>query len=155
MWRRTLQNGEAWFSRVVFILLLAVWLSAGVYYLVFGRNIRAIDGWCYFCLVSPLILEAFVFSGAGRELSCAAAVIVLALLSWLGPTRHAHVGSVAVGVWMITFAYLHSGDPTPSALQNNALVGMLLIMFGVIPNQASLPPARWRDYELPCEESNP
>jgi hypothetical protein len=36
--------------------------------------------------------------------------------------------------------------PTPPALQNDLLVGVLLLMFAILPSEASLPPRSWRDY---------
>lgn len=101
-----------------------------------------------------LAVSPFVFRHGGddtafwvNDLSCASAVILLALVSWWHPLRHAHVLIAGVGLWMIAFGYLHFGGPIPPAVQNNVLMGLLLVMFGVIPNRASEPPASWRKDE--------
>jgi hypothetical protein len=36
--------------------------------------------------------------------------------------------------------------PTPVALQNDLMLGLLLLMFAIVPNEASLPPEKWRDF---------
>ena len=108
-----------------------------------------------------LAVSPFVFRHAADEtqfwindFSCATAVMTLAMLSCWKPTRHAHVGIVLVGIWMIVFAYQNFPEPAPPALQNSALIGFLLIMFGVIPNDAAFPPVGWQEYDRKCEESN-
>jgi len=102
-----------------------------------------------------LALSPFIFRHPAGEtqfwindFSCALLVIILAMLSWWPPTRYAHVAIAAVGVWLVVFAYLHFGEPPPPALQNNVLVGMLLAMFGIIPNRSSLPPSEWQESGL-------
>jgi hypothetical protein len=97
-----------------------------------------------------LAVSPFVFGYSADEtafwindFACASTVIVLALVSFWQPLRHAHVLIAGVGVWMIVFAYLHFGGAIPPGLQSGALVGFLLIMFAVIPNEASLPPGSW------------
>ena len=107
-----------------------------------------------------LAISPFVFRHAPEEtafwvndFATSAAIIGLALVSWYRPLRHAHVGIVAVGIWLILFAYLHFGEPAPPALQNNALVGLLLVMFAVIPNRASEPPDSWAKFERDSSET--
>jgi hypothetical protein len=100
-----------------------------------------------------LAVSPFVFRHAGEEralwtndLLCASIVVALALLSFWRPSRHAHLLTCAVALWLIGFGYLMSPHPTPPALQNDILVGWLLLMFAIIPNEASLPPRSWRSF---------
>jgi hypothetical protein len=108
-------------------------------------------------------LSPFIFRHAAdqralwfNDLSCGAAVVVIALLSCWPPCRRAHLASIGVGLWLVGFGYLASPHPTPPALQNDIVVGGLLLMFAIMPSEASLPPRSWRDYfaaktETPAE----
>lgn len=98
-----------------------------------------------------LAVSPFVFRHAADEkvlwlndLFSALAVIMLALISFWRPLRYAHVAIVVVALWLIGFGFWASGYPAPPALQNDILVGLLLLMFAIIPNEANLPPKAWR-----------
>jgi SPW repeat len=81
-----------------------------------------------------------------NDLGCALAIVALALLSYWQRMRHAHLGIAAVAIWLIGFGYFGSPHPLPPALQNDLLMGLLLLMFAIIPNRASLPPRAWLDF---------
>jgi hypothetical protein len=113
-----------------------------------GRVIELILG-CW------LALSPFIFRHPGDEtvlwfsdLFSALAVIVLALVSFWPPLRYAHVAIVVVALWLIGFGFWASGYPAPPALQNDIMVGLLLLMFAIIPNEANLPPRAWRSHEV-------
>jgi hypothetical protein len=73
-------------------------------------------------------------------------VIVLALVSFWSSLRFAHVANLVAALWLIAFGFLASPYPAPPALQNDIVVGMLLLMFAIIPNEATRPPRPWRDF---------
>jgi hypothetical protein len=79
-----------------------------------------------------------------NDLLCAFGVVALALLSFWRPLQYAHFAIIAVAFWLIGFGYLHRPHPAPPALQNDVLVGWVLVMFAIIPNDANLPPRPWR-----------
>ena len=81
-----------------------------------------------------------------NDLICAAAAILLALVSIWPPLRYAHLANAGVALWLIGYAFWASVYPTPPALQNDIIVGLLLMMFAIVPNEASLPPQSWRDF---------
>jgi hypothetical protein len=60
--------------------------------------------------------------------------------------RHAHLAIAAVAIWLVGFGYFGSSHPLPPALQNDLLIGLLLLMFAIIPNRASSPPQAWLDF---------
>ena len=100
-----------------------------------------------------LVLSPFIFRHAAEQwglwlndMSCGAAAVTLALLACWPPCRYAHLAIIGVGFWLVGFGYLGSPYPTPPALQNDILVGLLLMMFAILPTEASLPPPSWRDY---------
>jgi len=79
-----------------------------------------------------------------NDLACALAIVTLSLLSFWQPCRAAHFGLCGVAIWLIGFGYARAPLPAPPALQNDILVGMLLLMFAIIPNEAN-PPRSWSD----------
>ncbi len=100
-----------------------------------------------------LAVSPFIFNHPAEEwwlwandFSSSFAVIVLALLSHWRPLRYAHLLIAGVGLWLMGFGYFASPHPLPPALQNDLLMGMLLVMFATLPNEADLPPSSWRDF---------
>jgi hypothetical protein len=100
-----------------------------------------------------LALSPFIFRHAAdqkalwiNDLLCALAIITLALVSIWPPLRYAHLAIVVIALWLIGFGFWGAVYPTPPALQNDILVGLLLLMFAIVPNDASLPPRPWRNF---------
>ena len=100
-----------------------------------------------------LVLSPFIFRHAAEErifwfndFFSATIVIVLALVSFWPPLRFAHLGNFLVALWLIAFGFWASSYPAPPALQNDIGVGLLLLMFAIIPNEATQPPKPWRDF---------
>lgn len=99
--------------------------------------------------MSPFIFHHGAEDGAlwFNDLISALIVIVLALVSFWPPLRFAHVGNLAIALWLIAFGFWASPYPTPPALQNDIIVGLLLLMFAIVPNEATRPPRPWRDFQ--------
>lgn len=98
-----------------------------------------------------LVLSPFIFrhdAASARmwanDLGVGASLIVLALASYWRPTNWAHWLLIPMGIWLIAFGRLSGQPPLLPGLQNDVLVGLLLAMFAVVPNDASRPPAGWR-----------
>ena len=109
-------------SRVVEIML-GCWLLISPF--VFGHPDDRVDWWII-------------------DFSAGLAVIVFAGLSYWRPAQYAHLLTAVVGAALIAAAYRFYGHAPPAA-QNQALTGLLLMMFAVIPNDAASPPQAWRD----------
>jgi hypothetical protein len=95
------------------------------------------------------------------DLTCGAAVVVLALLSFWSLRvgrflRYAHLLILLVAFWLIGFGYIHGGYPSSPGYQNNIFVGLTLLLFAIIPNEASQPPPAWRrHYQRQAELQRP
>jgi hypothetical protein len=48
---------------------------------------------------------------------------------------------MAVGLWLMGWGYASGAAP---AFQNDLIVGLVLVMLAVIPNEATQPPRSWR-----------
>lgn len=98
-----------------------------------------------------LALSPFIFRHSAEartlwfnDLFAAVVVIMLALVSFWPPLRFAHVANLVIALWLIAFGFWAAPYPSPPALQNDIVVGLLLLMFAIIPNQATRPPRPWR-----------
>jgi len=72
-------------------------------------------------------------------------LIVFSLASYFRPLAWAHWLLFGVGTWLVAFGRFQEGPPIPPALQNSVVVGLLLMMFAIIPNYASQPPPSWQE----------
>jgi hypothetical protein len=100
-----------------------------------------------------LAVSPFIFRHAAddktlwvNDFFSAMAVIVLALVSFWPPLRFAHLANLVIALWLIAFGFWASPYPAPPALQNDIVVGLLLLMFAIIPNEATRLPRPWRDF---------
>ena len=73
-------------------------------------------------------------------------VATLSGLSYWHPTRQAHLLILAVAVGLMIWGRL-SGSPPPPIHQNHIVVGLLLLMVALVPNDASQPSRAWRREE--------
>lgn len=102
-----------------------------------------LGGWL---ILSPLIfrgtesVEAF----ATRDVTAGSAIVVLSLLSFWHRTARVHLCTAALALGLGLYAYLIWPRPGPPAAQNEIAVAMLLVLFAIIPNEATTPPAGWR-----------
>jgi peptidoglycan/LPS O-acetylase OafA/YrhL len=105
-----------------------------------------------FMLGCWLAISPFIFAHADDQIGlwatdwiCATLVITLALLSYWHPTRHAHVLTLLVAAGLIVIGRFSTGETPSPAMQNQIVVGLLLLMFSLVPNAASRPPASWQN----------
>jgi hypothetical protein len=98
--------------------------------------------------ISPLIFRgaeasAYLWS---IDLAAAALIAVLALSSYWPPARHAHLGIILVALGLIAAGMLSAYPPTPPD-QNHILTGLVLLLFAIVPNNATQPPDAWRTFD--------
>lgn len=113
-----------------------------------------------FMLGCWLAASPFIFSHPAdatllwvTDLASAALVCTLAMLSYWHPTRHAHLVMILVALWLVGFGRFGAAAPLPPGMQNEIAIGLLLVMFAIIPNRAAMPPAAW--YEAPRRPIEP
>lgn len=108
--------------------------------------------WCEILIALWLAISPWVFRGCWvspwphfADEFAVATVILAAIASHFHPMRHAHLLSAAVATWLILAAWLQADATATPAQQNNFLVGLLLLMFAILPNHATRPPVSWRE----------
>jgi hypothetical protein len=101
----------------------------------------------FWLMASPFTLRSAENEkgGLANNLLCGLLVIVFGFLSYRNRTRLAHFLTLAVAVWLVGFGY-STGHPAPPPAQNQIIVGLLLGMFAIIPNQTNELPEAWRKF---------
>lgn len=112
-----------------------------------------------FMLACWLAASPFIFHHAEdatllwiSDFASATVVATLALFSYWTPTRHAHLLIIPVALWLVGFGRFGEAAPLSPGLQNNIIVGLLLLMFAIVPNDASQPPRAW--FQRPDKRGN-
>jgi hypothetical protein len=98
-----------------------------------------------------LLVTPFVFRGTTvvedyttSAVVSGAVVIVMAVLSFWEPTRLTRFVTLGVSLWLALHGYFAAERPGPPAAQNEIMIGLTLLLFAIIPNEASRPPRAWR-----------
>lgn len=98
-----------------------------------------------------LLVTPFVFRGTtavddytASALVSGAIVIVMAVMSFWEPARLARFVTLGVALWLALHGYFAAERPGPPAAQNEIMIGLTLLLFAIIPNEASQPPRAWR-----------
>lgn len=103
-----------------------------------------------------LILSPFIFHHPdshpawwSNDMLCGSLVIVLSLLSFWPPFRLSYLLILLVALWLsissyVQFQNLGHPDLPPAALQNQFVLGLVLLMLAILPSEADEPPLSWR-----------
>ena len=101
-------------------------------------------------LMAPFAVGADVTSGMTWVRAAVPALIVMTVsfASFWGPVRRRpfHLISAATGLAVALAAWI-GPRPLPPLEQSELVTGLMLLMFAIIPNEASLPPQKWRRIE--------
>jgi hypothetical protein len=98
-----------------------------------------------------MLISPFVFQHPASETNLwandfvsAGVLILCSLASYWRPFGWAHGLLFPYGAWLICFGRMSQAPPLPGGRQNQVIVGLLLMMFAIIPNHASQPPIDWQ-----------
>lgn len=97
-----------------------------------------------------LALSPFIFSYSDEPCLWATTfissflIICFSLLSLSKRFKYLHLLNVGIGLWLILFGFMQT--PPEPAYQNGIIVGILLLMFGILPTKASSPTDSWIDF---------
>lgn len=97
-------------------------------------------------LCSPFIFRADHRAGVDSliDFGLGGLVIFLAALAFWKPTGYAHLVTLVVSLFMVLVPRFTLSPEIPPAGQNYMLVGLLLMMFAMVPNQAFATPRAWQ-----------
>lgn len=99
-------------------------------------------------LMSPFVFrhdDAWIALWAS-DFTSAAVIALCSLLSFWERTRRAHLLNLVVAAWLMGFGYFAGGYPSAAGYQNELIVGLVLVLFAIIPNESTQPPRSWRSY---------
>jgi hypothetical protein len=106
-----------------------------------------------FMIACWLAMSPFIFGHPPEDsflwtsdLICSALIALFALLSFWDPIGKIHLLTLGVAFWLVGLGYSAFPGPASIAEQNNLIVGLLLLMFAIIPSHSTLPPRPWRDF---------
>ena len=85
--------------------------------------------------VSDYIANAYVSGGL---------IAIASLLSFWERMRLAHLGTLAIAVWLAVHGYFSAARPGPPAAQNEITTGLILLLFAILPNESNTVPRTWR-----------
>ena len=104
-----------------------------------------------FMLGCWLAISPFIFRHEDEwlwitDFAAALTIGTLALVSYWPPLRHAHLLLAAFALLLASygrFANGLDGSQLSGGYQNYIVIGLLLVMFAIVPNHATRPPQRW------------
>lgn len=98
-----------------------------------------------------LMVAPFVFRGtpsveeyAATAVASGAVIAAASLLSFWPRARVARLATLAAAVWLAAHGYFSAPRPGPPAAQNEIVVGLVLLLFAILPNETNQPPVPWR-----------
>jgi hypothetical protein len=97
---------------------------------------------------SPVIFGTYGSGYGTAALDHAAGVIVLifAAMSFSKTFGWAHYATLALSPVMVLSSYLTTAHPAPAHVQNRIAVGLVLMIFAILPNNAGQAPVPDREY---------
>jgi hypothetical protein len=97
-------------------------------------------------MVTPAVLAGAV-EVPGGAVGLGAVVTAIAACAMVPAFErfYPHLANGLIGLWLCGWIFV-ADRPVAPAGQSALIVGLLLLMFAVIPARAASPPRRWRDY---------
>ena len=103
-----------------------------------------------------LVISPFVFRGTAdlerytvNFVVSGSVVTVASLLAFWRPAGWARFVTLLAALWLTGHGYFAAVRPGPPAAQNEIVIGLLLLIFAILPNETNRPPVPWRDRAAP------
>ena len=98
-----------------------------------------------------LVITPFVFREAAdlsrytlSTVTSGVIVMLASLLAFWDRARWARFITLAASGWLMAHGYFAAPRPGPPGAQNELTVGLLLLVFAILPNEINDPPIPWR-----------
>ena len=98
-----------------------------------------------------LVISPFIFRGTPQVsdytlnvVISGCVIIVSSLLAFWSRAGGARFVTLAASIWLMAHGYFSAVRPGPPAAQNEIMIGLLLVLFAILPNETNRPPAAWR-----------
>lgn len=102
-----------------------------------------------------LILSPFIFSYPAEAtwlwiitFSAAALILICSLTAFLKSYGALHFVNMLLGILLVVYVFAVADSHPSPPYQNLVVVGLLLLMLGILPNESRLPPPEWRKFYL-------
>lgn len=109
--------------------------------------------------ISEIILAVWLFISyflfeyySITAIVCAGLMFIFALLSYIDKLNKMHLFQAVPGGWLIYEGFAYPTPWLPMGLQNYVVVAVLLLMFTIIPSNASDHPRPWKRFLKEPEE---
>jgi hypothetical protein len=104
-----------------------------------------------FMLGCWLAISPFIFRHPADEWGlwvvdwgAACLVMAFALLSYWPPLKRMHLATAVLSIGLIAVGRFFFGEHPPAGAQNQIMIGLLLLMFALVPSHASSRPEAWQ-----------
>jgi hypothetical protein len=97
-------------------------------------------------VIAPLVFRDTEDIGrfAANAVISGGLVILASLAAFWRPAGAARFATLGVGLWLMVHGYFAAPRPGPPAAQNEITIGLLLLVFAILPNEVNDPPVPWR-----------
>ena len=79
-----------------------------------------------------------------HDFSIAIVIAIISLLNY--KYRYIHLLNLFTALWLIIFAFVSNTPITNAPYQNYMVIGLILLIFAIIPARASHPPEEWEEF---------
>jgi hypothetical protein len=102
-----------------------------------------------------LIFSPFIFGHFGKnfllttnDITCGLLIMIFSSLSFANKFIRIHFINFFIGLYLIILTFLIAPIPSPGGFQNYVVIGILLLMFAILPSHASQIPLDWQRFYL-------
>lgn len=78
------------------------------------------------------------------DVTSGALLVTITALNYRDRSRPYHLLVLLLGAWLVGSAVVSGPHPLDLLRQNHIIVGLVIMMSGIVPNQAFTPPEAWR-----------